>query len=100
MANDQDKLQALRQEIDIIRQLAHRGVVECLDVISESDVRASTPDLRGPCLVMRSADSDLKHFFDKHGVVGESSSLLPVPAAGLAGAKGRDGKCMVNRPRP
>ena len=66
---------SLRHEIDIVRQLAHRGVVECLDVISESDVRASTPDRpghRGPCLVMRSADSDLKHFFDKHGVVGES----------------------------
>jgi len=64
---------ALRQEIAVMRQLvAHRGVVGCLDVISESDIRASAPDLRGPCLVMRSADSDLKHFLDKHGVVGES----------------------------
>ena len=62
----------LRQEIAVMKQLAHRGVVGCLDVISEKDIRASTPDLRGPCLVMRSADSDLKHFLDKRGVVGES----------------------------
>ena len=60
------------QEIDIMRQLTHHGIVECLDVISELDIRASTPDTPGPCLVMRAADADLKRFLDNHAVIGES----------------------------
>ncbi len=69
-----DVTNEIRDEVNMLRSLRHPGILEVLDVISEDDIRASTPVRRinklGPAAVLPAADTDSHGFVCRHGALG------------------------------